>query len=66
MEPQGAVKMASGGAWVAQSVKHGFVSSSPAMGSVLTAGSLELGLDFVPPALCPSPTHSLSLSNVSL
>ena len=40
------------------------VSSSPASGSVLTAQSLEAASDSVSPplSLCPSPTHTLSLS----
>ena len=55
---------------MAQSVKHPtlaqvmisrFVSSSPASGSVLTAQRLEPALDSVSLALCPSPTHTLSL-----
>ena len=59
------------GAWVAQSVKRPTsaqvmisrsVSSSPALGSGLTAQSLEPVLDSVSPSLCPSPTHALSLS----
>ena len=49
-----------GGAWVAQSFEHLtsaqvmislFVSSSPALGSVLTAQSLEPALDSVSPSL---------------
>ena len=52
-----------GGAWVAQSVKHPtsaqvmiswFVSSSPALGSVLTAQSLKPASDSVSPPHCPS------------
>ena len=41
-----------------------FVSLSPALGSVLTAMSLEPVLDSVSrsPSLCPSPAHALSLS----
>ena len=44
-----------------------FVSSSPASGSVLTAGSLEPALDCVSLPLCPSPihTHTLSLSKIN-
>ncbi|KAF0884614.1 HP1B3 protein, partial [Crocuta crocuta] len=38
-----------------------FVSSSPASGSVLTVQSLESASNSVSPALCPSPTHILSL-----
>ena len=37
-------------------------SSSPALGSVLTAQSLEPVSDSVFPSLCPSPVHALSLS----
>ena len=58
------------GAWVAQSVKYltsaqvmisRFVSSSPVLGSVLTAQSLEPALDSVPLSLslCLSPSHTL-------
>ena len=56
-----------GGAWVAQSVKRltsawvmisQSVSSSPALGSVLTAQSLEPASDSVSPSLCLSPTHA--------
>ena len=61
------------GAWVAQLVKRltstqvmisQLVSSSPALGSVLTAQSLEPPSDSVSPSLslCPSPAHSLYLS----
>ena len=55
---------------VAQSVKHltsaqvmisWFVGSSPALGSVLTAQSLEPASDSGSPSLCPSPTCTLSL-----
>ena len=60
------------GAWVAQSVKRPtsaqvtmsrFMGSSPALGSVLTARSLEPAWDSVSPSLslCPSPTHAGSL-----
>ena len=58
-------------AWVAQSVKRltlaqvmisQFASSSPTSGSVLTAQSPEPASDSVSPSLCPSPTHTLSLS----
>ena len=55
-----------------QSVKHPTsaqvmilqsMSSSPALGSVLTTRSLELALDSVPPSLSlPQPTRILSLS----
>ena len=38
------------------------VSSSPALGSVLTAQSLEPASDSVSPSLCPSPARALSLS----
>ena len=59
------------GAWVAQSVERPtsaqvmisqFVSLSPALGSVLTAESLEPASDSVSPSLCPFPAHALSLS----
>ena len=60
------------GAWVAQSVERptsaqvvisGFVSSSPALGSVLTAQSLEPVSDSVSPSLsASSPAHTLFLS----
>ena len=61
----------SGGAWVAQSVKHPtsaqvktsrFVSLSPASGSVLTAWSLQPASDSVSPSLCSSSTRTLSLA----
>ena len=39
-----------------------FVGSSPTVGSVLTAQSLEPASDSVSPSLCPSPVHALSLS----
>ena len=61
-----------GGAWVAQSVKRPtsaqvmistFMSLSPTLGSVLTAQSLESASDSLSPvSLCPSPAHTLSLS----
>ena len=60
------------GAWAAQLVKcltsaqvmiSLFMSSSPPLGSVLTAQSLESALDSVSPSLCSSPTHALSLEN---
>ena len=59
------------GAWVAQSVKRltlaqvmisQFVISSPALGSVLKAWSLEPASDSVSLSLCPSPARTLSLS----
>ena len=59
------------GAWVAQSVGRlttaqvmisWSVSSSPALGSVLTAQSLEPASNSVPPSLCPFLAWSLSLS----
>ena len=59
------------GTWVAQSVKwptsaqvmiSRSVSSSPTLGSVLTARSLEPVSDSVSPSLWPSPVHTLSLS----
>ena len=60
-----------GGAWVAQSVERPTsaqvmisrsVSLSPALGSVLTAQSLEPALDSVSLSLWPSPAQALSLS----
>ena len=57
------------GAWVARSVKRPIsaqvmisrpVSSSPASGSVLTAGSLEAASDSVSPSLCAPPSLTLS------
>ena len=57
------------GAWVAQSVERPtsaqvmilrFVSSSPALGSVLTAQSLEPASDSVFLSLCPS--HKICIS----
>ena len=59
------------GDWVAQSVKRltlaqvmisWFMSMSPALGSVLTAQSLEPALGSVSLSLCPSPTHTVFLS----
>ena len=59
------------GAWVAQLDKRPtsaqvmiswFVVSSPASGSVQTAQSLDPASDSVSLSLCPSPTHTLSLS----
>ena len=56
---------------MAQSVKHlalsqvmisWVMSSSPALGSVLTAQSLEPVPDSVSLSLCPSSAHALSLS----
>ena len=61
----------SGGAWVAQWVKHltsaqvtilQFASSSPASGCVLTAQSLEPALNAVSPCLSTPPLLVLSLS----
>ena len=59
------------GAWVAQLVKRPtlaqvmiswLVSSSPTLGSVLTAQSLEPALILcLPLSLCPSPARALSL-----
>ena len=58
-------------AWVAQSVKHPtsaqvmisqFVGLSTTSGSVLTAQSLEPGLDSVSPSLSAPPPHMLCLS----
>ena len=72
----GDLKRSNGGAWVLQSAKHPpsaqvmilqFVSSSPALGSVLIAQSLEPGLDSVSPSLSSPPLFvpcfSLSLNN---
>ena len=60
------------GAWVAQSVKKRptwaqvmiswFLSSSPMLGSVLTAQSLEPASDSVSPSLSASPSLMLCLS----
>ena len=36
------------------------VSSSPVLGSVLTAQSLESASDSVSPSLCPCPAHAVS------
>ena len=64
-------KIRNRGAWVAQSVKHPtsaqvmisrFVSSSPALGSVLTAQSLEPALDSVSPSLSARPLFTVCLS----
>ena len=61
----------SGGTWVAQSVKRltsaqvrisGFMSSSPASGSVLTAQSLGPASDSVSPPLSAPPPFLLHLS----
>ena len=58
-------------AWVAQLVKWPtsaqvmislFVGSSPALGCVLTAQSLEPASDSVSLSLCPSPARALCLS----
>ena len=43
-----------------------FMGSSPSSGSVLTAQSLEPASDSVSLALCPSPTHALSLSKINV
>ena len=62
------------GTWVAQLVKRltlaqvmisQFVSSSPTLGSVLTARSQEPASDYVSPSLCPSPTHTPFLSKIN-
>ena len=59
------------GAWVAQSVKRPasaqvmisrFVSSGPALGSLLTAQSLEPASGSVSPSLCAPPLLTLCLS----
>ena len=47
---------------LAQVMISRLVSSSPVVGSVLTAQSLEPALDSVSPSLCPFPAHTLSLS----
>ena len=61
----------SGGAWVAQSVERltlaqvmvsQFVGSSPALGSVQTAQSLESASDSVSPSLSAPPLLTLCLS----
>ena len=58
-----------GSIWVAQSVKRmtsaqvmisWFVGSSPTLGSVLIAQSLEPAFDSVSLSLCLSPTHAVS------
>ena len=65
-----------GGAWVAQTVKHPtsaqvmisrFEGSSPVLGSVLTAQSLEPALESVSPSLSApaSLTHFLSLTKIN-
>ena len=60
------------GAWVAQLVKHPtsaqvmnsrFVSSSPMLGSVLIAQSLDPASDSLSPSLSASPLLVLSLKN---
>ena len=57
------------GTWVGQSAKHlaqvmtlWFISLSPALGSVLTAQSLEAASDSVCPSLSAPPRYVLSLS----
>ena len=64
-------KYISRGTWVAQSVKHltsaqvkisRSMSSSPALGSVLTAQSLEPASDSVSPSLSAPPLLVFSLS----
>ena len=63
------------GAWVAQLVERltspqvmisQSVSSSPTLGSVLTAQSLELASDSVSPSLCPSPVCALSQKSINI
>ena len=65
------VKINHWGTWVAQLVKRPtlaqvmiswFVGSSPVLGSVLPAQSLEPALDSVSPSLSSSPPLTLSLS----
>ena len=60
------------GIWVVQSVGRlasaqvmvsRFVGSSPVLGFVLTAQSLEPASDSVSPSLSTSPAHALSLKN---
>ena len=50
--------------FLAQVMISQFMSSSPTWGSVLIAQSLEPSSDSVSPSLslCPSPSHTLSLS----
>ena len=64
-------KIMSGGAWVAQLVEcptsaqvmiSRSESSSPGLGSVLTAQSLETALDSLSSSLSAPPPHALSLS----
>ena len=47
---------------MAQVMISQLVGLSPTLGSELTAWSLEPASDSVSPSLCPSPTHTLSLS----
>ena len=47
---------------LAQVTVSGFVGLSPVSGSGLIAQSLEPASDSVPPSLCPSSTHTESLS----
>ena len=62
------------GTWVTQLVKHPtsaqvmisqFVCSSPSLGSVLTAQSMESASDSVSLSLCSSSAYALSLFSVS-
>ena len=66
------IDKAAGGAGVAQSVRHPTSaqvmispsrSSSPALGSVLTAQNLEPASDSLSPLLSASPTRTLSQKN---
>ena len=70
--PPQALPCLSRGTWVAQLVKWPtsaqvmislFMDSSPTLGSVLTAQSLEPASDSVSPSLCSSPVCALSLKN---
>ena len=51
-----------GGGHLGGSIGHDLMSLSPALGSVLTAQSLEPASDSVSLPLCPSPARALSLS----
>ena len=44
---------------------HGSVSSSPTLGSVLSAQSREPASDPLSPSLCLSPAHTLSFSKIN-
>ena len=51
---------------LAQVMISQFVSSSPTLGSTLTAESLEPASDSVSPSFCPSPTLFLYLSKINI